>query len=283
MPNTTISFTYNDTDDFSPMETLLYYMQMDEESAAFNAAIKENEERELYDDVEFPTKNRTGESYNRKARKRRIRSRKKKYVAIMGEACPKPGKLAKGKEIYHRSRAYKWLREGKSMDQYRVECSAKEAMRDFYSTGREPKDMWQYEFPIEESPTERELWERIEVLEIEEYAKILDLKNWEEGWKLISYFEEKQWAAPCREVANVYDYGVFLVKRRFKKESDDFEQEREQMYQSIEDIYSRPTTAIRLAADFGNRIGYYNNAGMESFAALYEEGVEALAAAVAHG
>ena len=256
---------------------------MYDESCDFIAACIEDREREIFDDVPFPQKDRTTRAENRKLRRRRIRSRKGKYASLMGMECPKAGKLAKGKEIEHRSRAYKWLRDGESMNQYRTNCATKEALRDFYEIGREPKDAWQYEFPIEESPTERELWERIEVLEIEEYAKILNLKNWEEGWKLISYFEEKQWAAPCREVANVYDYGVFLVKRRFKKESDDFEQEREQMYQSIEDIYSRPATAIRLAADFGNRIAYYNNAGMESFAALYEEGVEALAAAVAHG
>ena len=127
----------------------------DEDVAHYENNIFDMETELIGENTEFPTKDRTTRAENRKLRRRHIRSRKGKYASLMGTDCPKAGKLAKGKEIYHRSRAYKWLRDGESMDQYRVECSAREAMRDFYkSEGNRvygyDEDDWDDEYEYEE-------------------------------------------------------------------------------------------------------------------------------------
>lgn len=138
MPNTTISFTYNDTNDFSPIETLLYYMQVDEESAAFNAAIKEND---FYQPEEIlPGKDRTKRASRRKERARIIRKRDRLYkdVADMnyGEWYP-TGQLADGKgKIFEGdskfARSFKKINP--SWNEEKTDATAREALKEFYKS-----------------------------------------------------------------------------------------------------------------------------------------------------
>lgn len=160
MPNTTtISFTYTNTDDFSPIETLLYYMQMDEESAAFNAAIKEND---FYQPEEILLgKDRTKRASRRKERARIIRKRDRLYkdVADMdyGEWYP-TGQLADGKgKIFEGdskfARSFKKINP--SWNEEKTDATAREALKDFYkSEGNRvygyDEDDWDDEYEYEE-------------------------------------------------------------------------------------------------------------------------------------
>ena len=107
----------------------------DENVAYYENELFDMESELICGNTEFPTKDRTTRAENRKLRRRRIRSRKGKYASVMGTDCPKAGKLAKGKEIEHRSRAYKWLRDGESLNQHKTKTTAREAMKDYETHG----------------------------------------------------------------------------------------------------------------------------------------------------
>lgn len=112
-------------------ETTLYDDLMDEESNDFLAAIREDHDREIYDDMPFPTKDRETRSRRRKNRAHKVNHRKATFAAVTGEFPEKPGKLAKGKGITHLPRGWKWRMDTPSMSQYRAETAAREAMADY--------------------------------------------------------------------------------------------------------------------------------------------------------
>lgn len=202
-------------------ETTLYDDLMDEESNDFLAAIRENHDREIYDDVPFPVKDRETRANRRKARAHKVNHRKEIYAAVTGGEPEKPGKLAKGKGITHLPRGWKWRGDAPSMSQYRAETAAREAERDFVSA-REMEDLpspWElYEDDdIEYGDDLGDEW-WVEEIREEITARIYDIETAAEAIEyaalLGKQIERAKEYGPGDDV-DVYEWGIRALMEKF--------------------------------------------------------------------